>query len=161
MPLTILESIADTLHSRLSAMISDPVTYPIEVREVIRPTQYGSFTPTDRQIVLTQGPAVRNEQLSCPGNPPAVAWDQQFNLRLHIRQDERSFESIDTIQNAFVGDVQKCVCSPGSSWHNFGGYAINARWGQSQPFTSDAIEGVNLPIVITYRVSEDDPYEQR
>ena len=161
MPLTILESIADTLHDRLSAMIGDSATYPIDVREVIRPTQYGGFVPTDRQIVLTQGIEVPVPELSCPGAPGAVAYNRQFNLRLHLRQDERTQDAIDTLLNEFIGNVRKCVCSPFASWHTFGGFAMMATWGTVQPFISEGIEGANLPLVVTYRVAENDPYTQR
>lgn len=161
MPITILESIADVLHDRLSAMVGDTVNYPIDVQEVIRPTQYGNFTLKDRQILLTQGPMVPVPELSCSGAPPAVAFNQQFNIRCHLRQDERTTDAIDQLLNSFVGDVRKCVCQPYASWHNMGGFALMATWGTVQPFTSEAIEGANLPLVVTYRVSEDDPYTQR
>ena len=161
MSLTILESITVALHSRLSAMIGDATTYPIDVREVVRPTQYGGFVVTDRQVVLTQGPMVPVPELSCPGAPGAVAYNQQFNLRLHLRQDERTTDAIDTLLNEFIGNVRKCVCSPFASWHTLGGFAMMATWGTVQPFVSEGIEGANLPLVVTYRVAENDPYTQR
>ncbi len=162
MPLSVLESIADVLHDRLSAMVADPVTYPIEVSEVIRPTRYGGFTPLDKQIVLTEGPERPIPELSCPGSPPAVAFERIFNIRCHALPSERDTEGIDVVLNEFAANVKKCVCQPASSWHTFGGYAIKADWGDFQPFISDGgIEGINMPIRITYRVSENDPYTQR
>lgn len=162
MPVSILESIAETLYDRLEGMVGNSVTYPIDVLEVVRPTQYGNFTPSDRQIVLTLGPEQNVPELTCPGNPPAVAWERIFNIRCHVATSERNTEAIDSILNEFAANVKKCVCSPSSSWHTLGGYAIKADWGTIQPFTSTGgIDGINLPLRVTYRVSENDPYTQR
>lgn len=162
MPVSVLESIADVLHDRLSAMIGDTTNYPIDVLEVVRPTQYGNFTPTDRQIVLTQGPEQPVPELSCPGSPPAVAKERTFNIRCHLLTSERETDGVDVLLNEFASNVVKCVCTPASSWHTLGGYAIKADWNAFVPFTSSGgIDGINLPLRVTYRVSENDPYTQR
>lgn len=162
MPVSILESIALELESRLRSMVGDSVNYPIDVIEVVRPTQYGNFTPIDRQIVLTQGAEQMVPDLSCPGNPPAVANERIFNIRCHLQTSERETDGIDSILNEFAANVVKCVCTPASSWHTFGGFAIKADWGTFQPFVATGgIDGINLPLRVTYRVSENDPYTQR
>lgn len=162
MPLAVVEQIAQVIESRLLAMVGDAVAYPIDVLEVIRPTQFGNFTPSDRQIILTQGQEQQVPELSCPGNPPAVALDRVFNIRCHVMQSEATTDQIDQILNQFQCDVIKAICTPASSWHNMGGNALMAQWGIAQPFTSTGgLEGVNLPLRVIYRVSEDDPTELR
>lgn len=162
MSVSILESIADTLHDRLSAMIGDSVTYPIDVIEVVRPTRYGGFTPKSKQIVITEGPESQIPELSCPGSPPAVAFERIFNIRCHLMPSERDTDGVDIVLNEFAANVMKCVCSPASSWHTLGGYALMAAWGNFQPFVSDGgIEGINMPLRVMYRISENDPYTQR
>jgi hypothetical protein len=162
MPLTVLENIAATLYARLSSMIGNSVDFPTNVQEVIRPTRFANFTPRDRQIVLTEGVMSPVPELSCPGNPPADAIAQQFNIRCHLMPSERNQTAIDIALNQFIGDVRKCVCTPTSTWHNMGGFALLSQFENARPFTSDGgIEGINLPIVITYRVAENDHTVQR
>jgi hypothetical protein len=162
MPLAIVEKIAVEIYDRLSAMVGDSTTYPTDVIEVVRPTRFANFTPRDRQVIITQGVASPVPEFSCPGNPPAVAIAQQFNIRLHLMPSERNADAIDTLLNQFASDVRKCICQPASSWHTFDGNALFGVFGNQITFTSDGgLEGGNLPLIVTYRVSEDDPTELR
>ncbi len=162
MPLAVIENIADTLYDRLSAMVGDTANYPTDISEVVRPTRFANFTPKDRQIILTEGVASPVPELSCPGNPPAVAIAQQFNIRLHMMPSERNTDAIGTLMNQFASDVRKCVCQPASSWHTMGGYAIISQFEQHRPFMSDGgLDGCNIQLLVTYRVAEDDPTVQR
>jgi hypothetical protein len=143
-------------------MIGDADTYPINIVEVVRPTRYSKASPKDRQIMVTQGPTQNIEELSFASSPPGVAKTQVFNLRCHVMPSEREATSVDSILTSFAADVLKAVCTPTNSWHTFGGYAINASFGDFQPFVSDGgIDGINLPLNIIYRTAENDPYTQR
>lgn len=162
MPLAIVEQIAQVIESRLLAMVGDPDTYAIDVLEVVRPTQFASFTPSDRQIVLTGGPEQPVPELSCPGNPPAVAMEKIFNIRCHVMQSESTPDVVDQILNQFQIDVIKAICTPASSWHTMDGNALISRWGSFQPFTSSgSVDGLTLPLRVIYRTSENDPTELR
>ena len=162
MPVSIIENIALEILDRLSGMVGDTANYPIDIQEVIRPTRFGGFTPIDRQIVLTEGVESVVPELSCPGSPPAVASVRAFNIRCHLMPSERSDEAIDAQINEFTSNVKKAICTPASSWHTFGGNALFAEWGAIQPFVADGgIDGINMPLRVTYRVSENDPYTQR
>jgi hypothetical protein len=161
-PLAIIEEIAAELETRLSAMVNDSATYPTDVQEVKRPTRFANYTPKDRQIIITQGVSNSVPDLSCPGNPPAVALTQQFNIRLILMPSERNQDAIDTLLNQFASDVRKCICQPASSWHTFDGNALYANFGPQIVFTSDGgVDGANIQLLVTYRVSEDDPTERR
>ena len=47
-------------------------------------------------------------------------------------------------------------------WHNFDGNAINADFGAQQTATSDGgYDGIAIPLMVTYRISEGDPYTVR
>ena len=161
MPVAVVETIALELKSRLDAMVGSGA-YSTQVSEVQRPKRFADFTPRHNQIVLTQGSLDRVAELDRPGNPPANAHRQTFNIHCHIMQDERSHETIDELLNAFHADVIKAVASGSSTWHTFGGNAIDASWGSVQFVAADGgIDGLTIPLGVTFRVSEDDPTELR
>lgn len=160
MSLTVLESIADTIFNRLVGMLDDDTLNTL-VFEVIRPTRFGDYTPQDRQIVFVQGSSSAVPELSVPGNPPAVARAQTFNVHLHLMPDENSDAAIDYILNAFVGDVISTLTSL-STWYNVDGKAIDTEIQEPEIIRADgAVCGAMIPIVVTYRVSENDPYTVR
>ncbi len=161
MSVTVLENIALTLEARLNLLVNQ-TTYNTHVYDVVRPTQLGSnWTPKHLQIVLTQGANEVVEELSFPGNPPAICRRVTFNIRCHVMSNEQDIESIDTVINTFAADVIKVVCTA-SDWHNFGGYAIDASWQSHEDIQSDGgVDGVNIPIAIIYRTDENDPYVRR
>jgi hypothetical protein len=158
---SVLEMIANVLYERLLTLVNNS-TYTNNVIEVVRPTRNGNYTPQDMQIVLTQGPSSRVEDLDCPGNPPAVAKQQIFNIRCHVLNDEASTEAIDSRLNSIASDVVQAVSLPGSTWHNFDGNAIDAAWQDTESVNADGgIDGINVPIAIIYRTDENSPYNVR
>ena len=75
--------------------------------------------------------------------------------------DEQDIEAIETVINTFAADVVKAVCSP-TEWYHFLGNSINANWLSTESITADGgLDGVNVPIAIIYRTSENDPYTVR
>ena len=160
MPVAVIETIALELETRLNLLVNQS-TYNTDVIEVIRPTRFGVWTPKDLQIVLTQGASERVEELDFPGNPPAIARRQVFNIRCHIMSNERDVEAIDTIINTFAADVIRVVCTE-SDWYNFDGNAVISEWLSQEDIQADGgIDGVNVPLAITYRTSENNPYTVR
>lgn len=158
MPLTILENIAVELERRLKLMVGN-TDFNTNVYEVVRPKRLGDYTPIHKQIVLTQGEEEIDEELSCPGNPPAIARRQKFNIRCHLMTDEKATDAIDTDINAFASDVILAVTDDYNTWHTFDGNAIDAAWGTRELVNADGgIDGVNLPLYVTYRTNENDPY---
>jgi hypothetical protein len=113
MPVAVVETIALALKSRLDAMVGSG-SYSTEISEVQRPKRFADFTPRHNQIVLTQGPLDRVGELDRPGNPPANAYRQTFNIHCHVMQDERGQEAIDEMLNAFHADVVKAIASNSS-----------------------------------------------
>lgn len=152
--------IADVLFARLETLVAAQ-DEAVPIAEVIRPRRIGGYTPKHRQIVLTRGEAVRNTELDCPGNPPAVCWVQTFNIRIAIAPSEKDPTPIELYEDALSASVYKAVTLP-SQWHTMGGNAIDAAFGDPEQVDGDGgYEGVNLPLNVTYRVSENDPYAVR
>jgi hypothetical protein len=160
MPLTVADEIAEVLIARLETLIGgDEQT---DVVEVIRPKRLGDYTPKDLQIVVTQSNPERVTELDCPGNPPAICWQQTYNIRCHLMPSEDDDTAIDQLCNQFAADVIKVVCTPSNDWHLFDNYAIDAQIQTIENIeTGEGMDGVNVPIAIMYRVSENDPYTVR
>jgi hypothetical protein len=159
--LTVADEIADVLIARLETLTIEG-TEQTTVVEVVRSTRLGTYTPQDLQVVVQQANPELVPELMCPGNPPAEAWRLVFNLYLHMMPSESDTEDIDAIRNRFVADVRKVICQPTATWHNFGGYAINAEFEAMQNIESgESVGGITLPIAVIYRTDEGNPYNVR
>ena len=158
---TVLESIAVALFDRLEAMVGSD-DYQTEVASVLRlPRNGGEYSIEHLQIIIRQGSDEIDAELSYPGNPPAIAHRQTFNLRCHVLTSERDTEPVDATINAFAADVIKCLTA-GNEWYQFGGTAIDATIGAVEQINEDGgADGFNLPISILYRVDENNPYNAR
>ena len=160
MSVTVVEQIAQVIESRLRNLLVDGEN--TVVTEVVRPSSIGQYTPQDMQIVMTQGETVINEELGCPGNPPATCFETTFNIRCHSVPDETLETAKDSYLNEFAADVRKVICSPQNSWHNFGSLAIDARFESTETITSEASpNGINIPLTVLYRTDENNPYNVR
>lgn len=163
MPLTqtVIEKISDVLVTRLTTL-TVAATEQTTVSEVVESTRLGTFTPKDLQIVVQQSNPEIVPELMCPGNPPAEAWSQTFNLYLHMMPSESDTESIDTKRNRFAADVRKVICNPSATWHNFGGYSIDANFGTLENIESgEGCGGIMMPLTVIYRTDENNPYTVR
>jgi len=122
----------------------------------------GEYTPKDSQIVVTQANPERVPELDCPGNPPALCWSQRFNLNLHVMPSESEDTPVDQLVNQFAADVMKAVTTSVDQWHTFGGFARDAEWlSQENIETGEGCDGINVPLEVRFRASENNPYEVR
>jgi hypothetical protein len=156
----IVTKISDQIITRLETLITeqnDAFTF----REVVRPTKLATYTPEHGLIVLTRGEVARVTELDCPGNPPAIAYQQTFLIRVHIAPSERDATPIEMYEDVAEAAIIKAITTSGA-WHQFAGNAINANFGPQQTATSDGgYDGIAVPLIVTYRVAEDDPYTVR
>lgn len=162
MPESIAEQIVAAVRTRL-ADITTGNGYQFSVAGVTRPTRYGGYTPTDLQVVVTQGPIPRAPELDHPGNPPAIAFESTVNIAVNLMPNRKTDSNAsDTWRHRAVASVQKAVTSV-SNWHNWGGLAINTEFDEPDlDYQDDGGNiGVIVPIVVTFRVSETDPYTAR
>lgn len=160
MSLTIVEQIAQVIYDRLTQLLQFG-NENTEVSEVIRPRTIGTYTPKDLQVVLTQGETTENPELACPGNPPATCFVTTFNIRCHVMPDETSNTPKATHINEMAADVRKAICDPQNTWHNFDGLAIDATFETTETINSEAFDGVNIPLLVSYRTDENNPYNLR
>jgi hypothetical protein len=154
----VVERIATVLFERLQVRST---TSPIYFTEVIRPLRMGGFTPKHLQVVLTQDDPTEVPELFLPGNPPAIAFAQRFNIRCFVMPSEKDTVTVDDYINKVTADVVKAVCVD-SDWYSFGSRALDATWESRENIDGDGgPDGINIPLTITYRTSELDPYALR
>lgn len=157
----VLERICDILQSRV-ATLTTGIKPATPLVEVVRPTRIGDFTPKHMQVVLVLGDSAEAEDLYRPGNPPAIAYNQTVNLYCHIMPSEQDPTSLDEYASTMHADVIESITDAGADWHDFGGLAIDTQLGAVERISSDgSIDGIVIPLVITYRISEWSPYEVR
>jgi hypothetical protein len=160
MTLPVVERIANEIVTRLET----------KFLKVVRPERTGkNVSPEDGKIIVDQQASVENPSLHHAGNPMAVAYDVNFSVYCYVREstvDSQFPISYASACNAVAAEVISAITTPATSpatWYLFGGDAINARVGQHTPVVNAAGNsiGINVPIYVTYRVSENDHTQAR
>jgi hypothetical protein len=148
------------LFERLQSLVSGGSgTY--EFPAVIRPTKLSTHAPQHGLIVLTRGEFARVPDLDCPGNPPAIAYQQAFLIRVHIAPSERDPTPIEVYEDIIEAEILKAVRTD-HNWHTFDGNAMNAMFQAGMTDAPDGgYEGIAIPVQVTYRIAEGDPYTSR
>lgn len=165
MALPIIENIAALVVSRLQE-ITTGNGYEFTAESVTRPRRIDrDWTPRNLAIVVHKSNELENSEASCPGNPPRVAYNAIFLIYGFVRESDTASTSPAITENQMASAIKKSIASS-SSWHNFGGNAIDAMFtdvetfsdGSPQPFTDIESNGVTVTLNVLYRVSELDPY---
>lgn len=153
-------------------LISDEIAYRLQsivggfagaytFSGVVRPTKIATYTPQHGLIVLTRGEVVRATDLDCPGNPPANAYRQTFLIRVHIAPSEDDPQPVEVHEDQIEAEILRAIRN-GDDWHTFGDLSINADFGAQMTVTSDGgYDGIAIPLTVTYRIAEGDPYTVR
>lgn len=156
----VVERIADTILERIA------VANIVDVK-VFRPDREGrNFSPSHHSISLHQLDVSWNETLSHEGNPPAMAFDVTFHLACFVRNQKEYENSYASACNRIAAEVVRAITNPDvdpALWYNMNGLAINSEIGSQLPLPNEEgkITGVIVPLVVTYRVSENNHYEVR
>jgi len=151
---------------RIAAVIRARLERADGVLEVVRVDRKGSnVSPKEGVWYMRHDGSKRNDELSLPGNPPAIAFDATFNIHAFIR-DETETAVYETRVNRTVHRIAKAITQPEespSTWYHMDNLAVISHIGDAEPMVSDSGEyaGVMVPINVTYRVSEDDYTEVR
>jgi len=159
--MTVIADIIDVIKTRIeSVVVGDD--FDVAVNRVVLPTQYDISSLEHADVVVASQDPKRNAELSCPGNPAAIAYDLSVMVAIVIAPstgDERSFDEIAT---ALGTACQKAVATQ-DSWHEFDGNAINATIGPliSVKPGAEQQHGIGFELVVTYRVSENNQNELR
>ena len=155
------EQIIAVIKTRL-ALITVANAYQENVPEVTRPVRNRGINPRNNEITVTKGDEEKDEELSHDGNPPAIAWNMPVEIRGILRTNEKDNNAIDTLANQLAADIMKAVTNA-TPWHTFGGLAINAAFESIEKYIDESggANAVLVPLKVTYRVSETDPYTAR
>jgi len=162
MATTIAEQIAVKVRQRL-ATIAATAGFEYSTPGVIRPARLATHRPEDFQITVEQGDQEPNDELSCPGNPPAQAYNLPFMIHGELRQSDVDSTAVDTYRNQFHGDIIRALGDSNSStWQNWDGLALNTRLGPVTKIISETIlTGFTMQIIVIFRTVETDPFTVR
>jgi hypothetical protein len=157
----VVSRISDEIFARLQALVSGSAG-AYSFANVVRPTKLATYTPQHGLIVLTRGEVSRVTELDYPGNPPAVAFQQTFSIRVHIAPSEKDTTPVEVYEDVMEAEIHKAIVNDAATWHTFGDLAINADLGAQQTVVSDGgYDGIAVPLAVTFRVTEGDPYTVR
>ena len=162
----VIENIALEIVRRLE-QINTANGYSFDVAGVIRPDRLSDWSPEDGMIVVKQGDSTMNSDSSHPGNPPAIAFDTEFEIECFVRSSEHSdVEPYHTDQNERGAQVIKAITTEATDpghWYTFDSNAILSSIGDVRNFgVSDGNHnGVTVAINVLHRQSENDPYQVR
>ena len=155
--LSVKEKITAAVATALEA-ITVANGYQIDVGEVVRPRRTGeNYAPAGYGIAVIQDAAERATEYDEQSNPPIIGWRLAISCDCVLRLSEKSTTPMDKALNQFEAAVQKCLMSE----QTFGGLVILTELGPTQYSAGNGVEGVTVWAHLTYRVSDDDPYEQR
>jgi hypothetical protein len=148
----IVESILSKVATRLEARLSG---------DVLLPEKQGGYSPADNQTVLAIQ-LVRNEALDYPSDGLVMGWTLQVQCQHNILPSEfnAAGDTLPILQLRRAALIQSALTTPdtdGVDWDEWGGLAINSEIGTWEPYSSDDMAGVMVPVEIHYRHPEDDP----
>lgn len=162
MSLSVCERIARVLVDRLEE-VTVANDYTNEIIEVVRRTSAGGYTPADGLCVVHQGEPEGVPELSAPGNPPATAWKQPFNVSVYVMPEDTDETEIHSLINVFSSEVVQAVCDPVATWHNFADAtsttSLDAELGAITTMYNEnnIAVGFTLTVSVTYRTDENNP----
>jgi len=163
MPTAIPELIAVEIVGRLQ-LITTLNGYNFNVASVERANRDGSnLTYKHMSVQVKQEEAVRVPELDCPGNPPAIAYEITFTINCISRDSQGETDAYDTVANDMAAAVVKAITADGGTWYTMNSNAIYSTIGNITPLSSaeGEILGMAVPVAVTYRVAENNPYQVR
>jgi len=148
----IVEQIMANVRTRMAAAFDD----------VYRSTRIGAWQPKDLVLSVHQGALTPNPELSCPGNPPAQAYDLEAIVAGIVKPSDASTVAVDTFKNRLGADIIKAA-TDATNWHQWGSLAMNTTIGTVEEYIEETggLQGVMVRFTITFRTDENDPYEVR
>jgi hypothetical protein len=157
----VAEQIVAKVRTRLQA-ITMGNGYEFTTPGVIRPLRFSDDRIENLQIIVTVIGMPKNDALSYMGNPPVTARDLTVNCSCYGMPNESDFNSADYWRNQIFGAMSKALTT-GAAWWNWDGLAINSSVGDPTPISegSTGNVGVQLPVVITFRTDENNPFNLR
>jgi len=148
----VVEQIMSNVRTRMAAAFDD----------VYRSTRIGTWQPKDLVLSVHQGTLTPNPELSCPGNPPAQAYDLEAIVAGIVKPSDASTVAVDTFKNRLGADIIAAATNA-ALWHQWGSLAINTTIGTVEEYIEETggLQGVMVRFLITFRVDENNPYTVR
>lgn len=148
----VVEQIMANVRTRMAAAFDD----------VYRSTRIGTWQPKDLVLHVHQGTLTPNPELSCPGNPPAQAYDLEAIVAGIVKPSDASTVAVDTFKNRLGADII-AAATDATNWHQWGNLAINTTIGTVEEYVEETggLQGVMVRFLITFRTDENDPYTVR
>jgi hypothetical protein len=154
------ERIADVIEKRLQKIVAGG-SYYVAGFEVVRPTRNGNFTPQDNQFIIVQDEIEIVSDLMCPGNPPAMAYRITYNIFAHSLCSETDITPADYFSNYLMAEIKRAIVDA-PAWYHMEGLAIDSMFGSPALISNDGgVDGINVPVQVTFRVTEGDMMEVR
>jgi hypothetical protein len=127
-----------------------------------RSTRVATWQPKDLVVHVHQGSLTPNAELSCPGNPPATAYDLEAIVAGIVKPSDAETIAVDTFRNRMGADIVRAA-TDATLWHQWGGLALNTVHGPIEDYMDETggFAGVMVKFTITFRVDENDPYQVR
>lgn len=148
----VVEQIMEVVKTRMAAAFDN----------AYRSTRIATWQPKDLVVHVHQGTLTPNSELSCPGNPPAQAYDLEAIVAGITKPSDTELTAIDTFRNRMGADII-VAATDAELWHQWGGLAINTTIGTVEDYTEETggFAGVMVRFLITFRTNENDPYTVR
>lgn len=148
------ELIAQNVKTTVEA-VTEAAGYNQTVAEVHRLTSLEGFEPTNLHVVMLEDPPERDRESESAGSH---TWKKVFGLVLYVRPSDDDTSPIDTQINRFRADVAKAMMVD----HTRGGYAFDTDILDAAVVTDEdgRVQGHMLPVEVSYRYLETDPYTQ-
>ena len=151
----IIEQIAQLLVTALEAIDSEGIT-PVEVH---RPDGLlGDLSPRHQTIAMFQDDPTWEQGLSSPGNPPAVAVRQPFEILWFCIPAQTSTTPVDRLMNTAVAEIVKAVMAD-PQWSTLALLTDPPSWKFYRP-PDQGWEAASVRLDVVYRTAENDPYTQ-
>ena len=163
MPTSVAEQIAVEVKNRLDT-ISVANGFEHDPFSVIRPSKLTPAPATHLTIIQRQEDETENDELPCPGNPPAKTWNLPFVIAEVIDPSEQDDMPLDTFRNQFKADVMKALGDNESpTWQQWNGLALNSFVTTVTPYEDDdgSTAGYQLTLTVVYRTDEMNPFNLR
>ena len=129
--------------------------YNESVNEVYRLTSVEGFNAIHLNVVILEDPPERDREAESAGSH---TWRKVFGLALYFRPSDEDESPQDTGINRFRADMAKAMMID----HTRGGYAMDTDILDPAVMTDEngVVQGCLLPIEVSYRTLETDPYTQ-
>ena len=163
---SVLEKISDEVLARLQR-IATGNGFDFNASSVVQVSRNtNEWDAKPLRIVMVQKEEEYNTEASCPGNPPASAYDVDFEIWGYSHQldvkDEIGIDEPAVTDNQILAAIRKALTHGNPyDWHTFDGNSFNAVIAGGEPFAAPGHDGGMVRLTVQYRTNEVDPMERR